>query len=191
MILYNCGPPGLALSVPIVLTQPVWQQERGRCRPGPNTPGHSFLARLGSADCASRRHLTAPASGVGLENNHLDSELFPLSFVAVVFNRSIFLAHFPPSHFLSCLCENVKGAQLKLSPGRSFELFCLHSAIPKGLHGQRGSSQGWRLSMDVDMAQWLLHLAWSAALSCEPQAAVTALRGAPWLSRGHRDGGED
>lgn len=45
--------------------------------------------------------------------------------------------------------------------------------------------------MDVDMAQWFLHLAWSAALSCEPQAAVTALRGAPRLSRGHRGGGED
>lgn len=32
--------------------------------------------------------------------------------------------------------------------------------------------------MGADMAQGFLHLAWSAALSWEPQAAVPALRGA-------------
>lgn len=112
-------------------------------------------------------------------------------YLLLLFLAQVFFLHLPPLHFLSCLCENVKGARPQLSPGRSFELFCLHSAIPKGLHSQRGSSQGWRLSMNVDMAQWFLHLAWSAVLSCEPQAAVTALRGAPRLSRGHRDGGED
>lgn len=41
------------------------------------------------------------------------------------------------------------------------------------------------------MAQGFLYLAWSAALSWEPQAAVPAPRGAPGLSQGHRDGGED
>lgn len=45
--------------------------------------------------------------------------------------------------------------------------------------------------MDLDRAQGFLRLAWSAALSWEPQAAVPALRGAPGLSQGHRDGGED
>lgn len=95
---------------------------------------------------------------------------------------------FTSFHPDSCRCENVNEAQLELSPGRSFELFCLHSAIPKGLHTHRGSSQGWRLSMDVDMAQGFLHLPWSAALSWEPQAAVPALPRAEPGAQGWRWG---
>lgn len=162
----------------------MWQQARGRSRPGPTTPGHSLRARLSSAGCASRRHLTATASGVGLENNHLDSELFPLSFVVVVFNRSVFLAYLPPLYFLSCRCENVKGARPKLSPGKSFELvFCTmqfqRDYTPPGLEVIRGCR--------YDPAV----LAAGLECSCEPQAAVPAPRGAPGLSQGHRDGGED
>lgn len=153
----------------------MWQQERG-------TPAHSSPARLSSADC--------------LQNNPLESELSPLSFPIVVFNRRVFfLANLPPFTPDSCRCENVKWAQSELGwsfpQGGVLSCFVCTVQFQRDYTHREGHPRAGGYPRMDGCGPGVL----ASALECSPELGATGScpcpQRCPRAEPGDRDGGED